>query len=71
MKIPETQEIVEYENGDIEWKIGLGKFHREDGPAIELIGGYKEWWYYGNKAKDKKEFYNSKWRNLIFLKEIK
>ena len=27
-----------------------GKFHREDGPAIEYADGYKEWWLNGKQA---------------------
>ncbi len=34
------EEIV---NGDKYWYIN-GKFHREDGPAVEFADGYKEWY---------------------------
>jgi hypothetical protein len=29
------------------WWFLNGKLHREDGPAIEFIGGCKEWWING------------------------
>ena len=32
-----------YPNGDKEWFLN-GKWHREDGPAIEYAGGYKSWY---------------------------
>ena len=31
-----------YPNGDKEWVLN-GKYHREDGPAIEHVNGDKEW----------------------------
>jgi len=33
------------EYGTKEWKIPSGKHHREDGPAIEYLGGSIKWWY--------------------------
>jgi hypothetical protein len=35
-----------YESGDKEWYLN-GKFHREDGPAIEYITGSKLWYLNG------------------------
>lgn len=35
--------IAEYLNGDKYW-YKKGKFGREDGPAIELFNGCKQWW---------------------------
>lgn len=32
-----------YDSGDKIWFIN-GKYHREDGPAIECADGTKEWW---------------------------
>jgi len=31
-------------NGDKVWKLPNGKWHRENGPAIEYYNGGKEWW---------------------------
>jgi len=38
--------IVIWPNGTKEWRIN-GKYHREDGPAIEWIDGSKEWFLNG------------------------
>ena len=35
-----------YSNGIKHWYLN-GKFHREDGPAIEHADGYKAWWLNG------------------------
>ena len=37
--------IVEYEDGDKKEWYKEGKYHREDGPAIEHENGSKEWWF--------------------------
>lgn len=39
-----TNEIIitENDNGDIFYQVD-GKFHRDDGPAIEWVTGYKGW----------------------------
>ena len=39
--------VKEHTNGDKFWYIN-GKYHREDGPAIELASGTK-FWYFNNK----------------------
>lgn len=31
------------------WKNEKGNFHREDGPAVEKVNGYKEWRMYGKR----------------------
>ena len=36
----------EYNNGD-KWWIQFGKLHRADGPAIEMVCGYKAWYLNG------------------------
>ena len=33
-----------------------GKYHREDGPAIEYENGRKEWWFEGQKIATQAEF---------------
>ena len=42
-----------------------GKYHREDGPAIEYATGDKEWWlnnkYYGYNN----DFTNESWKRFI------
>ena len=40
-------ECKTYPNGAKEWRLN-GKYHREDGPAIELANGGKEWWLNGD-----------------------
>jgi hypothetical protein len=35
------------EHGTKEWKLPNGKWHREDGPAIEWGDGSKEWYLNG------------------------
>ena len=47
-----------------------GKYHKSDGPAIKYAGGNKFWYYYGHKAKSKKQFYNPQWRKKIEIKEL-
>ena len=32
-----------YDGGDKYWYLN-GKRHREDGPAVERVNGYKSWW---------------------------
>ena len=39
-------ECTIYPDGTKEWWLN-GKFHREDGPAIENSNGSKEWWLNG------------------------
>jgi hypothetical protein len=39
--------IVEVYEDRTEWRNEAGELHREDGPAIELASGYKEWWVNG------------------------
>ena len=38
-----------------------GKFHREDGPAVECGNGYKEWWIDGEKITE--EEFNQRQQN--------
>jgi hypothetical protein len=38
--------VVTWPSGTKEWRIN-GKYHREDGPAIEWIDGSKEWFLNG------------------------
>lgn len=38
--------IVEWDNGDKIW-YKEGKRHKTDGPAVESLNGYKEWWIDG------------------------
>ena len=35
--------VVEWADGHKHWYLN-GQLHREDGPAIVMPGGYKEWW---------------------------
>jgi hypothetical protein len=46
--------IAEDNNGDKFW-FRNGKYHREDGPAIEYSNGDKEW-YLNNKQYSESEF---------------
>jgi len=34
-------------NGDSVWRNSAGQIHREDGPAIEGVSGYRAWWVNG------------------------
>ena len=34
-------------NGNKFWRNREGKYHRDHGPAIELVNGYKEYWING------------------------
>ena len=34
-----------------EWRLN-GKHHREDGPAIERVNGYREWWLNGKPHRE-------------------
>jgi hypothetical protein len=36
--------LVDKSNSNDYWS---GKFHREDGPAVEWLSGRKEWWFDG------------------------
>ena len=40
-----------YDNGDKCWYLN-GKYHREDGPAIELANGDKYWWLNGKRHRE-------------------
>ena len=44
-------------NGSKEWYLD-GLTHREDGPAVEYLNGYKQWYIHGNwiDCKDNQEF---------------
>jgi hypothetical protein len=48
-----------YPSGYISDRIGnkfwfaYGYRHRENGPAVELVNGYKEWWYHGENIEEK------------------
>jgi len=55
-----------WKDNEKSWWIN-GELHRENGPAIEQSDGNKWWYYYGNCAKNKKQFYNSKWRKNILM----
>jgi len=58
---------VIYKNGDKMWCYN-GKLHREDGPSVEWEDGtIKYWYYYGQLAGDKKQFYDEKWRKEVLL----
>ena len=38
--------------GDKYWRLPNGKRHREDGPAVEYIGGTKSWWINGLRHRE-------------------
>lgn len=46
----QKKEIRLYFNGDKYWRLN-GKLHKEDGPAVEMKNGYKEWWLHGRNIK--------------------
>jgi hypothetical protein len=43
--------IAEYTNGNKIWYLN-GKYHRENGPAIEWLNGNKEWWLNGDLCRN-------------------
>ena len=55
--------LTELPNGDKHWYLN-DKFHREDGPAIEYINEYKEWWLNG------KEYTEEEYTMIQFTKGI-
>ena len=65
------------EHGTKRWKLPNGLFHREDGPAIEIANGYKEWWLNGDlhredgPAIEYKDGYNEWYLNGINYSEQK
>jgi hypothetical protein len=36
-----------YQDGTKHWIDAWGKFHRDDGPALEYADGDKSWWQHG------------------------
>ena len=44
-------EVKVYPNGDKWWLLN-GKFHREDGPAVEWANGHKEWYLNGKSMSE-------------------
>jgi len=53
----EKVEKIEIKNGRYEFKDRVcwyknGRFHREDGPAIEYSSGGKEWWFHGKQHRE-------------------
>lgn len=48
-----------------------GKIHREDGPAVEILGGKKEWWLNDTCFGYDDQYNKKSWIrfvNLLFLK---
>jgi hypothetical protein len=39
-------------DGDMFYRLPNGLRHREDGPAVELIGGYKAWYINGLRHRE-------------------
>jgi hypothetical protein len=50
--------------GTKEWKLPNGKWHREDGPAIEIIDGRKYWYLSGIEYTKKEYKYEIRSRKL-------
>jgi hypothetical protein len=50
------------DNGDKVWKLPNGNLHREDGPAIEFLSGFKIWWINGKQYTEKE--YKKKMRSI-------
>jgi hypothetical protein len=44
--------LIIHNNGTKIWKLPNDKWHREDGPAFELIDGYKAWYIDGEKHRE-------------------
>jgi hypothetical protein len=48
-----------------------GKLHREDGPAMQLSHGMKEWWLNDNHYGDDDDFTNESWIRFVKLELLK
>jgi len=46
-----TYEVRVYNDGDKVWRLN-GKYHREDGPAIEFSSGDKSWYLDGERHRE-------------------
>jgi hypothetical protein len=44
--------LTVYDNGNKSWELPNGKFHREDGPAVEYSNGSKQWWLNGLRHRE-------------------
>jgi hypothetical protein len=49
IKLPNGGVLKKYPDGGKSYYLN-GNLHREDGPAIEFLGGYKEWYINGRKV---------------------
>jgi len=47
----EQPECITNSGGNRVWSLH-GKFHREDGPAVEFANGTKAWWLNGNRHRE-------------------
>jgi hypothetical protein len=50
-----------------EWKLPNGKFHREDGPAIEYSNGSKHWYLNGISYTEQEYKYKTRFSKLKLL----
>jgi hypothetical protein len=44
--------LTTYKNGDKEWKLPNGNYHRENSPAIENKDGYRAWYIKGERHRE-------------------
>jgi hypothetical protein len=44
---PVYRRYVKHRNGNQTWYDEMGRFHREDGPAIIFVDGVELWYYHG------------------------
>ena len=56
--------VVEYPSGNTYW-LKNGEQHREDGPAVEYVDGYKEWYL------EDKEYFSKYLANYVVLDHYK
>lgn len=54
-----TYKVEVNDNGATRWYNEEGRYHREDGPAIESAGGSR-YWYINDKRLTEEEFNNRK-----------
>ena len=61
--------MIEYtvkvrDNGDKYWYFN-GKYHRVDGPAVELSNGYKEWYLNGKEVTEEQVLNNTSYHGKV------
>jgi len=67
----EDLHFIEYANGDRVW-FRNGRYHREDGPAIERANGYyKSWWLNGMRLSEQEFLRRTSPPELQVIKDLR